>query len=195
MNLIGTKTLETERLILRKTFPEDLEPMYKNWANDRRVTRFLTWKPYDSIEELRKTYHRYMLDNADNPEFFDWKIVLKSINEPIGAIGVVSKRDDIEEAMIGYCLGVEWWHKGIMTEAFTEVIRFLFEEADFNRIAAQHDVNNPHSGDVMKKCGLIYEGTLRQAGKNNQGICDLSQYAILKEDYFKKKNDAHKRDA
>lgn len=51
-------------------------------------------------------------------------------------------------------------------------------------IEAYHDPRNPHSGDVMKKCGLLYEGTARQAGKNMQGICDNVHYAILKEDYF-----------
>ncbi len=37
----------------------------------------------------------------------------------------------------------------------------------------------------MKKCGLQYEGTLRQAGKNTQGICDIVMYAVLKEDHKK----------
>lgn len=70
-----------------------------------------------------------------------------------------------------------------MTEAFKEVIRFLFEEVGVNRICATHDVNNPHSGDVMKKCGLKFEGILRDGGKNNQGIIDIATYAILKKDY------------
>nr|WP_295051698.1 GNAT family protein [Ruminococcus sp.] len=85
---------------------------------------------------------------------------------------------------MGYCLGYNWWHKGIMSEAFKEIIRFLFEDVGLNRIEAYHDPRNPHSGDVMKKCGLLYEGTARQAGKNMQGICDNVHYAILKEDYF-----------
>lgn len=67
--------------------------------------------------------------------------------------------------------------------AFTEVIRFLFEEVGVNRIEAKHDPRNPHSGDVMKKCGLQFEGKHRQASKINQGICDVMKYAILKEDY------------
>lgn len=94
-------------------------------------------------------------------------------------------REDIEAVEIGYCLGYDWWHQGIMTEAFEAVIRYLFEEVDVNRIAAHHDPRNPHSGDVMKKCGLQYEGTLRQAGKNTQGICDIVMYAVLKEDHKK----------
>ncbi|HAT02960.1 MAG TPA: N-acetyltransferase, partial [Oribacterium sp.] len=51
-----------------------------------------------------------------------------------------------------------------------------------NRVQAKHDVNNPHSGLVMKKCGMKYEGTLRSAAVNNQGVCDVSIYALLKSD-------------
>lgn len=182
MNHIGTKTLETKRLILRKTLEGDFEPMFKNWANDERVTKYLTWPPYESAEQLKNTYHQYLLESQKKPDFYDWKIVLKEIGEPVGSIGVVALREDVESVVIGYCLGFNWWHKGIMTEAFTEVIRFLFEEVGVNRIEATHDPNNPHSGDVMKKCGLLYEGTSRQAGKNMQGICDEAHYAILKEE-------------
>lgn len=187
MNHLGTVTLETDRLILRKTLENDYEPMFRNWANDERVTKYLTWPPYESAEQLKNTYHQYLLESQKKSDYYDWKIVLKEIDEPIGSIGVVKLREDIGEAVIGYCLGFNWWHKGIMTEAFSRVIRFLFEEVGVNRISSTHDPNNPHSGDVMKKCGLLYEGTSRQSGLNMQGICDESFYAILREDYFKAK--------
>ena len=127
MNHLGTITLETQRLILRKTLEADYEPMFRNWANDERVTRYLTWTPYESAEQLKNTYHNYLLESQQKPDFYDWKIVLKDINEPIGSIGAVGIKEDIKEVEIGYCLGYNWWHKGIMTEAFKRVIQFLFE--------------------------------------------------------------------
>lgn len=183
MKHLGTKTLETTRLILRKTKDSDAEPMFRNWANDARVTKFMTWYPYESAQQLRDTYHQYLLDNQKRNDFYDWKIELKEIGEPIGSISVVGMDEAIEEVKIGYCIGYNWWHQGIMTEAFTEVIRYLFEEVGVNRIVAAHDVNNPHSGDVMKKCGLQFEGIRREGGKNNQGMVDLATYAILRESF------------
>ena len=50
----GTVTVETPRLILRKARIEDAEPMFRNWANDPEVTKFLTWPPHGSIEVTRK---------------------------------------------------------------------------------------------------------------------------------------------
>lgn len=188
MQHLGTKTLETPRLILRKTEEADWQPMFANWANDARVTKYLTWQPYESAEQLKNSYHAYLLENQTKDDFYDWKIVLKELGEPVGSIGVVRQREDIAAAEIGYCLGYRWWHRGIMTEAFTEVIRFLFDEVGMNRITAIHDTLNPHSGDVMRKCGLQLEGIHRQASiNNNQGICDIASYAILKEDYENRK--------
>lgn len=183
MKHLGTKTIETERLILRKTEAGDAKPMFFNWASDPRVTKYLTWEHYESVEDLENSYFKYQMENRDKEDFYDWKIVLKELNEPIGAISVVRLREDIDKVEIGYCLGYKWWRKGIMTEAFKAVIEYFFHEVGVNRIEAEHDVNNPNSGAVMRKCGLKYEGTNRQTGKNLQGICDIATYAILKEDY------------
>jgi len=36
----------------------------------------------------------------------------------------------------------------------------------------------------MQKCGMKYEGTLRRAEITNNGICDVSYYAILADEYM-----------
>ena len=43
-------------------------------------------------------------------------------------------------------------------------------------------MNNPNSGGVMKKCGMQFEGIMREGAKNNGGLCDIANYAILKKD-------------
>ena len=111
-----------------------------------------------------------------------WAIVPKDINEPIGSISVVSTNEKTQMAEIGYCIGRPWWNRGITSEALSAVINFMFDQVGANRVQAKHDVNNPHSGLVMKKCGMKYEGTLRSAAVNNQGVCDVSIYALLKSD-------------
>ena len=51
MNHIGTKTIETNRLILRKFKRADSENMFKNWSSDSKVTKYLSWKAHNSIKE------------------------------------------------------------------------------------------------------------------------------------------------
>ena len=97
----------------------------------------------------------------------------------------------IDGAVMGYCMGRTHWGKGIMTEALTALIDFFFTEVGVNRIEADHDPNNPASGRVMEKSGMIYEGTLRQAGRSNQGIIDVSRWAILRQDWRKDHEQTH----
>lgn len=188
MNHKGTDTLETERLILRKHRIEDAEDMFRNWAASESVTRYLTWQPYTSVDQVRGYIQSIIDSYADDR--YHWLIEYKESHEVIGAIDVIAANEDIGCAEIGYCLGDRFWGKGVMPEAFRAVIRYLFEEVGFNRIEAYHDANNPKSGRVMEKCGLLYEGTLRQADRNNQGICDKVVRAILREDYMKRQESA-----
>ena len=182
MNHIGTVTLETDRLILRRYTLGDAEDMFRNWAASEVVTRYLTWEPYKNVDSV-KGYIQYVNDCYEKPDHYDWVIEYKELGQVIGSIGVVSMHEDIAACEIGYCLGDRFWGKGIMPEALSEVIRFLFEEVGMNRIQATHDVNNPKSGRVMEKCGLRYEGTMRQASRNNQGVCDSVMRAILREEF------------
>ena len=183
----GTQTIETSRLILRRAVRDDAEPMFRNWASDPEVTKYLTWPTYEKVETAHQILDLWACE-YEKPNYYQWMIVLKELGEPIGSISVVRQNDRVEEAEIGYCIGSNWWHKGIMTEALNAVIEYLFTEVGMNRVAARHDPNNPHSGGVMRKCGMKYEGTHRACDRNNQGICDAAQYAILRSEWKKPKH-------
>ena len=180
----GTKTLKSQRLCLRKFSQKDTLPMFNNWANDVEVTKYLTWQPHKDISVTEFVVNEW-IKSCDKKDFYQWIIVLRDTKEPVGNIGVVLKNDSIGMFHIGYCIGRKWWRQGITSEALSMVIKYLFDEVGATRIESRHDVNNPNSGKVMKKCGMVYEGTLRKSDINNQGICDCCYYSILKEDYEK----------
>ena len=179
MKHLGTKRMETDRLILRPFVKEDAEPMYRNWASDPEVTKFLTWSSYKSMDAAHKILEIWTKQYEDNT-FYQWAIELKERNEPIGSISVVKHDDRVELAHVGYCIGKTWWNQGIVTEALSAVINYLFDEVEVQRIEALHDSNNPASGAVMRKCGMKFEGTLRRSQWCNQGVCDACYYALLK---------------
>ena len=181
---LGTKRIETDRLILRPFVQEDAQSMYRNWASDPAVTKFLSWPTYKSVEtahEILAIWTRQYMD----PTFYQWAIELKELGQPIGSISVVSHDDRVDMAEIGFCIGKNWWGQGIMTEAMKVVMEYLFMEVGVQRIEAVHDPNNPASGAVQRKCGLKYEGTFRRRIRSNQGITDVAWYAILKEEWEK----------
>ena len=180
MEHLGTKRIETQRLILRPFVQEDAQAMYENWCSDPEVTKYLTWPAYTSVDTAHEILDIWTKEYK-NKNFYQWAIELKELGQPIGSISVVEQKEKAKVAHIGYCLGRNWWNQGIMSETLKAVMDFLFDEVGFNRLESRHDPNNPNSGKVMAKCGMKYECTMRQADWNNQGTCDASWYALLKE--------------
>lgn len=178
----GTILLETNRLILRKFKITDSKDMFKNWGSDSSVNKFLSWPTHKDIEASEKIINLW-ISKYDNDETYNWVIELKDIHEAIGSISIV-KLDNINSSCeIGYCISSKYWNKGIMTEAFKVVIKYLFEEVSLNRICTKHDTNNTASGKVMQKCGMTYEGTLREVEIRNDEFYSLAVYSILKKEW------------
>lgn len=186
MKHLGTKELETERLILRRFTIKDAYDVYNNWASDKEVVKYLTWTAHDSVDVSKEILNTW-ISNYEKDDFYQWSIVPKDLDQSIGSISIVQQNKLAELVHVGYCIGKRWWGEGITTEAFKRLIKFFFEEVKVNRIESRFDPRNPGSGKVMEKCGLKYEGRSRQSDWNNQGICDASFYSILASDYFKEK--------
>ena len=183
MNHCGTKQIETKRLILRRFRSDDFIAMYENWASDPEVTKFLTWPTHTTID-VSKWVLEDWVKSYEKEDYYQWAIILKENGDaPIGSISIVGMKEKVGLVHIGYCIGRKWWHQGITSEALTALIGFCFEELGANRVEARHDPNNPNSGAVMKKCGMTFEGTLRQSDHNNQGICDASYYGVLRSEW------------
>ena len=183
MNHIGTKVIETERLILRPFTLEDAQPMFDNWASDPEVSKYVTWPAHESVDVTKMLLEDWVTryEKMDN---YSWAITLKEKgDEPIGNISAVPVDDHTESVEIGYCMGRAWWGKSVMAEALKAVIDFFMAEVGANRVYARHDTANPNSGRVMKKAGMTFEGVLRRSGRNNQGIVDLAYYSILRSEW------------
>ncbi len=182
MQQLGTKTLETDRLILRPFAMADAEAMWRNWASDPEVTKFLTWPAHESVDVSKMVLSDWT-SQYERPDYYQWAIVPKDLMEPIGSMAVVHQNEKHQRVEIGYCIGKNWWRRGYTSEALSRLVRFFFEELEVRRVEARHDPHNPGSGAVMRKSGMHYEGTLRQYGWNNQGICDEVVYSILREEH------------
>ncbi len=182
MKKTGTQRIETPRLVLRRFRREDAEDMYRNWASDEEVTRYLTWPPHSAVSVTGQLLDMWIAGYEDGG-FFNWAMELKENGSVIGNISVVRLDEAIDAAEIGYCMGMAFRGRGLMPEALRAVTAYLFESAGMHRVWAGHDVNNPASGRVMAKAGMKKEGVLRGFGRNNQGICDMAVYSILRDEY------------
>ncbi len=177
----GTQSIQTERILLRKYNIDDAVDIFKNYATDKRVTKFLSWQPYDNIEDLKIFISEQVLNYTDN--MYNW--VIEYEGQVVGSISAMLLDEKNESCEIGYCLGFEFWNKGIMTEAMSATIQYLFLEIGFHRIVAKHNVENPASGKVMMNCNMVNEGRLREYYLCHDGTySDSLIYSILKNEFI-----------
>lgn len=83
MKNLGTKRLETDRLVLRRFVIEDAMDMYQNWASDPEVTRFLTWPAHEDVETSKNILQDW-IKRYDNNDFYNWAIELNAYSAPSG---------------------------------------------------------------------------------------------------------------
>ncbi|HEM6115748.1 GNAT family N-acetyltransferase [Streptococcus pluranimalium] len=181
MNHKGTVQLETDRLILRKFQLEDAEPMFDNCWSELDVWK---WTSYDEMScvadlvEKNGLFTEWWLSLNDQANRYNWAIVLQSTSQPIGRIFVIELSEENAELEITYEIGKKWWYQGLMTEALKEIIRFLFEDVQVNRIVAYHAKENPASGKVMKKVGMTFCKMVPGAYTCHAGTFDSYYYSI-----------------
>lgn len=76
MNHIGTKDIETERLVLRSFTMDDAQAMFDNWASDPEVNKYLTWPTHGSVT-ITEIVMKDWVDGYENPDRYNWAITLK----------------------------------------------------------------------------------------------------------------------
>lgn len=176
--------LLTERLILRRLLPSDVEDVFA-YASDPDVSKYLLWSPHPSIE-----YTRHYLSHVDKRykrgEFYDWGIEYQG--KVIGTCGFTSFDIDNNAAQIGYVLGSAFWGKNIAYEAAMAVIAFGFDTLGLRRIYAKYMIGNQRSKRVMEKCNMHFEGVFRD-GVYAKGVYrDVGVCAITLPEYYETKN-------
>ncbi len=150
----NTPTIETKRLILRKFNINDLNAVFE-LMSDVDVNTFLPCFAHETKEQSFKFMKSRFLDNYSNENGYKYAICLKEDNLPIGYVSL--SYGDAND--FGYALKKQFWNMGITYEATQAVVEKIKASGNYKFITATHDVNNPNSGKVMKKLGMIYKYT------------------------------------
>ena len=149
------KTLNTERLILRRWNEGDAEDLYK-YASDPDVGLIAGWPAHQGIEESRD-----VIKNVFNGKEA-YAICLKEDGKAIGTIelklnGHTDMTDRDDECEMGYWLGKPFWGQGIMPEAVKEMLRHAFEDCGMQKVWIGYYEGNTKSKRVQEKCGFKYQ--------------------------------------
>ncbi len=169
----NTPFIETERLILRKFTENDVEDVLLLYS-DKKVNTFLPWFPLKTLAEAKKYIHENIFPHYERELAYCYAITQKADTRVIGYIHIHSIGDSND---FGYALRKEFWHRGITTEACAAVVSKL-SEVKFPFITATHDVNNPYSGAVMKKLGMVYRYSYKEKWQPKDIIVTFRMYQL-----------------
>lgn len=179
---IGTNTIETERLILRRFKYSDNETMRKNWVSDRNIQSMYREPVYTTEEEVKELLDRY-ISSYENSDYYRWAIIDKDSCECIGQIAYYFVDSNNEFAEIEYCISSAFQCRGLATEATKAVIAYGFDKINLNKVQiCTMDINSA-SKKVIEKCGFVYEGTLREFFIINGKHIGRLYFSILRSEY------------
>ena len=150
--------IETERLVFRVPRMGDAPAIFAGWTQDTEVTRYLTWRPHQRIQET-EAFIQGCLSAWESRTRFPYVITLK---ESRAVIGMIDPRIEGHKVGIGYGAAPAYWGKGYITEATRAIISRALQQSSIYRIYATTDVENIASQRVLEKVGMQCEGILRK---------------------------------
>lgn len=174
---IKQKVIETKRIKLRPFNENDLDDFYE-YAKVEGVGEMAGWPHHESIQKTKE-----ILDSFINEDKV-FAIVLKENNKVIGSLGVekygmeneLTEFNGYKGREIGYVLSKDYWGQGIMPEAVSAVIDYLFNDLDFDFLTCGYYLFNDQSRRVQEKCGFVPYRKLQmntRLGHTELGILNL----------------------
>ena len=179
---IGTQSIETERLILRRFEYSDLGSVFNNWASDEYVQKMYSEPVYETLEAARGLLDKY-IGKYEDEDYYRWAVILKETGECIGQIAYFLVDTKNHFAEIEYCIGTAFQGNGFATEAAKAVIAYGFDRIGLHKVQICTKEINPKSKRVIEKCGLTYEGMLRDYFFVDGGYIGRLYFSILESEY------------
>jgi ribosomal-protein-alanine N-acetyltransferase len=155
-------SITTDRLILEDLTAQDL-------SNLRRVARDPDFMKYVLIwldtDEQITTFLQNSIDEAGNDEDrLDYILAAraKDTGAFAGLTFIEIDREHRSTAEIGIALLPAFCRNGYGSEILNAYIAFGFETLGMHRVYGKCDEQNIPSARLMERCGLVYEGTIRE---------------------------------
>ena len=163
---LGTVTLETARLILRRFTEADAPRVFEGWTGDEKCAARCTWRVHPDALYTADILSHWIDEYEDNA--YNWLVEIKDSHQPIGSITTVRTDRKNGNCEIGYCYGSRFWGQGYATEALACVIDYLLDACHFHTVEARHVASNPASGRVMQKAGMKLDARLPERHYNTE---------------------------
>lgn len=176
-------TLETERLLLREIYPEDVTALLKHFGNPE-VVKFIGMQPIKTIDQANE-WLKWMGGWYAAGDSLRWSIVLKPEPVFVGFAGLNNWNREAHYAQLNCDVASPHWGHGYGPEAMRTIIEFGWDSLKLNRIEAHVVSGNTRSTRVMERLGFRQEGVLRQRLRKGGKYYDVSLFSLLRDEYTK----------
>ncbi|MBN4078548.1 GNAT family N-acetyltransferase [Gammaproteobacteria bacterium AH-315-C21] len=157
--------LNTQRLLLRPLSLADsakIQELAGNWAVAKTTLSIPHPYRYGMAEKWILS-----LEGAWNTRSgLAFGVLLKTDQEIIGVVSLVSISD--KKAELGYWIGEQYWGKGYCTEATEALMRLASKQLQITNFVAEHLTENPASGKVMLKLGMVHLHSVERTDRNGK---------------------------
>ena len=186
MNNVNSKTIETERLVIRPSRWDDTDTFYE-WELLPEVTKFFSIRDNQSKEDVVRKY----VADSDDPKARQFTICLKAGTPGIPEVGgrmigriVLADIEDEWKAEIWriYIADTALRGRGLGKEAMLAMMKYCFEELNLKRLYLDHYTGNPASF-LYQSLGFKYEGVLRDNCRKNGRLYDVHLMSMLASEY------------
>lgn len=154
--------METERLLIRSLTLDD-DALVLRLLNEPGFLRYIGDKGVRDLEGARGYLRDGPLASYTRHGFGLWHVALKRDGAAIGMAGLL-KRDELDDADIGYALLAEHGGKGYALEATRAVMAHARGLPGMHRVLAIVDPDNAASIRLLGKLGFQGEGTVKLSG-------------------------------
>jgi [ribosomal protein S5]-alanine N-acetyltransferase len=148
--------LETERLVLRRLVPEDLDALFELYR-DEEIRRYFP-EGVLNYQQTKEELEWFLNGHPRFPELGLWATVNKATGEFIGRCGLlpwtIEERQEIE---VAFLLGKKFWGAGFATEAALAIVQYAFKHLNLSRLICLIDPENSASVKVAERIGMNFE--------------------------------------
>ena len=174
-------TLKSNRLQLGPLSARDI-PSIMTLADNPNIAKMTLNLPHPYAEKDAIFWINMSHQGFQNKDKYVFGVFLQDTQTFIGGIGLHLNTKH-NHAEIGYWIGEPFWNKGYGSEALSAILDFGFNTLHLHKIYAQHLIENPASGKVMIKNGMILEGEWVDHTKKNGEYRSVKQYRLTKTEY------------
>ena len=151
--------IETPRLLLRKPVPADAEAVFRRYAADPKVTRYLSWPTHRTVADTQ-AFLSWSDDEWEKWPAGPYLVFLRSdIRVLLGGTGLSFKSPT--HAITGYVFAQDAWKQGFATESLIAMVD-LARDLGVMRIDALTHAAHAASARVLEKCGFQREEVRRE---------------------------------